>query len=366
MQALIMKQFQVRKDDFSRSRLVDSGSSTPLNDGEIRAKISRFAFTANNVTYAAAADMVGYWQFFPPVGDDTESWGVIPVWGFAQIVESRNENVPVEQRIFGYLPPANELVMAPKSFAEHSFIDGVAHRSALPAGYNLYRHVSAEPADNAPSEDERMLLWPLFITSFCLWDALKVKDWYGAKRIVIICASSKTSIGTAYALHDDNAAPAVVGLTSARNQKMVESLGLYDSCMTYDDLAKLDASIPTVIVDMSGNSELLGRLHKLLGENMKFCVNVGITHWDAAGGNPDIIADRSEFFFAPAHIQMRIKDWGSEGFDARTARFFASTVERCRGWLTFRHLAGLNALEQVYPNVCAGNMAPDEGLVIVL
>jgi hypothetical protein len=168
----------------------------------------------------------------------------------------------------------------------------------------------------------------------------------------------------AYALHEDKEAPTVVGMTSARNLDLVSSLGLYDSSLTYDDITDIDASIPSVIVDMSGNSEVLGKLHAHLGDNMKFCINVGITHWDATGTNDDIIADRSEMFFAPSHIQMRIKDWGVEGFDEKTADFITQTVAKSRSWLKLKNLPGLNGLEEIYPAVCAGSVAPDEGIII--
>ncbi|MGB5450280.1 MAG: DUF2855 family protein, partial [Woeseiaceae bacterium] len=86
-----MAEFQIRKDDFTKYRVVDSSSTETLlelPDGQIRAKIERFAFTANNVTYAVTGDRLGYWQFFPPGGDDTNGWGMMPVWGFAVVVES--------------------------------------------------------------------------------------------------------------------------------------------------------------------------------------------------------------------------------------------------------------------------------------
>ena len=61
-------------------------------------------------------------------------------------------------------------------------------------------------------DKERMLLRPLFITGFCLWDALQQNDWYSARQVVIVSASSKTSIGLAYALRDDASSPPVIGI----------------------------------------------------------------------------------------------------------------------------------------------------------
>ncbi|MFT5484393.1 MAG: hypothetical protein ACI9GW_003058 [Halieaceae bacterium] len=359
-----MQQFQVNKSNFAQTRTIDTPAVSALAQGDIRVRINRFAFTANNITYAAAGDMLGYWQFFPPLGDDSEGWGVIPVWGFAEIIESQVDGLPIGERLFGYFPPADLLDMSPKGVTHQRLVDGAEHRSQLPPGYNMYRRVAAEPGYDSSMDNERMLLWPLFITSFCLCDSLLFNDWYGAEQVIIISASSKTSIGLAYALYDDETAPAAVGVTSSRNLNLVTSLNLYDSAITYEDIEKIDASVPTVIVDMSGNSSVLGRMHSHLGENMKHCVNVGITHWEATGDNPDINTERSEFFFAPAHIQMRIKEWGVEGFDEKTANFIKNTVAKSRSWLKLKTLPGLQGLESIYPDVCAGAVAPDEGIII--
>lgn len=364
-----MTQFQIRRDDFSKYRLVESDPADrdeQLADGEILVKITRFAFTANNITYAATGDLLGYWQFFPPLGDDAEGWGVIPVWGFAEVIASNVSDLPVGERLFGYFSPADQLIMTPVNISLQRLIDGAKHRAELPPGYNTYRRVNAEPGYDAAMDNERMLLWPLFITSFCLWDALQDNNWYGAQQVIIVSASSKTSIGLAYALQDDDTSPPVTGITSARNLDLVNSLGLYDNCITYDAIQKIDASAPTVVVDMSGNNQILGELHTLLGDNMQFCVNVGLTHWDETAADEGVIAERSEFFFAPTHIQKRIQDWGAEGFEQKAARFFAATAKKSRSWLTLKKLVGLQGLTSVYADVCAGRVAADEGIIIEL
>lgn len=358
-----MSQFQVRKDNFNTTRIVET-TATPLADGDVRLRVERFAFTANNITYAVTGDMIGYWQFFPPQGDDAEGWGVIPVWGFAEIVESTVAELPVGERIFGYFPPADELVMTPGSITDQRFFDAAEHRAKLPAGYNLYRRATAEPGYDRATDGERMLFWPLFMTAFTLWDWLQMNEWQGAEQVLVLSASSKTSLGLGYALQDDPEAKPSVGLTSARNSAKVEALGIYDSVVAYDNLEALDTTIPTVIVDMSGDSTLLGKLHKALGDNMKFCLNVGITHWDESGQNDDIIADRSEWFFAPGHMQKRVGDWGAEVFEQRSSAFVQASAAKTRSWLTQESLAGLSALSAIYADVSAGTVSPDKGLIV--
>ena len=361
-----MTEFQVRKDAFVESRIVETAAAKPVGDGEVRLAVERFGFTANNITYAAVGHRIGYWQFFPASGDDAEGWGVIPVWGFGVVTESNSDEIQVGERIFGYFPPADTLVVKPTHVAAATFVVGSAHRASLPAGYNTYRRVAGEADYNPELDNERMLLWPLLITSFCLWDALKQKAWYGATQLIIVSASSKTAIGLAYAVHADPSAPATVGLTSQRNFDFVSGLGPYDTGVSYDDLSSIDSTVPAVIVDMAGNAEVLGRLYEHLGDNMKHCINVGLTHWDETAVTDVNLRERSEFFFAPDHISGRIKDWGAAGFAQRTSNYIAETTQSCSKWLQITPLEGLRGLCENYADVCDGKVAPNTGLIVEL
>ncbi|MDI9243956.1 DUF2855 family protein [Marinobacter sp. CHS3-4] len=364
-----MPQFQVKKHQFSESRLVHNeraDQQPSAGDGEIVVRIEAFSFTANNITYAAAGDQLGYWQFFPPQGEDVDGWGVIPVWGFAQVVESAHSDVQEGERLFGYFPPAAFLKILPQRVSGQRLFDGAEHRAKLPALYNSYTRVDFEPGYNQSMDDERMLLWPLHLTSFCLWDQLQDNGWYGAEQVLIVSASSKTSIGLGYALEADDSAPRAVGLTSSRNLELVCSLGIYDQCLSYDALTELNAELPTVIVDMSGSGDLLAQLQSSLGNNLRYCINVGLTHWDEFKPAAGIPKDRAEFFFAPSHIGKRMKDWGPEGFATRTAPFLSDTARKSRQWLRLRDIDGLEGLAKVYPDVCQGRIPADEGLIVRL
>ncbi|MEO0873840.1 MAG: DUF2855 family protein, partial [Bacteroidota bacterium] len=339
-----------------------------ITEGEVLVQIEKFAYTANNITYALAGDKIGYWQFFPAMGEDADDFGVIPVWGFARVVASKMDEIPVGERLFGYFPPASHLKMTPSGVRSHSFVDGAVHRTNLPAGYNRYQRVTTDKNNDSSLDNVKMLLSPLHMTSYFLWDALQDKEWYDAKQVIILSASSKTSTGLGYALKADKMAPKVIGVTSARNLKMVEGLGLYDQCTTYDKLDEIDSTVASVIVDMSGNAAALSALHTALGDNMKWCVNVGITHWDKAAPNPieGLNTERSEFFFAPAHIQRRLKEWGPATFEQKTTAFMLETASKTRAWLTFRIVDGLAEMAKLHPTVCDGKILANEGLIVEL
>ena len=358
-------QFQVRMDDISKTRIADA-EAAPLKNGEIRVAIDRFAFTANNITYGVVGHRIGYWKFFPAAGAESDGWGVIPVWGFADVVESKADGVAAGERLYGYFPTGPSLVMEPAKVKESRLVDGAAHRAELPPVYNAYARVAAQAGYDAAMDDERMLLYPLYATSFCLYDFLLDNDWFGAEQVVIVSASSKTSIGLAYALADDNNAPKQIGLTSPRNKDFVTGLGLYDAVATYDALSDIDASKPTVIIDMSGNGDVLAGLHRHLGDNMKYTSNVGVTHWEDNEMGEGFIRERSAMFFAPGHIQKRTKEWGPGVFEQKAFDFWRTASIRSRDWLKLNRIDGLEGLADVYDNVRNGAFSPSEGLIVSL
>ena len=59
-----MSEFQIRQDNYLTQQIVDTDlSESDIGEGEVLVKIDRFAFTANNITYAVVGDQFGY---FPP------------------------------------------------------------------------------------------------------------------------------------------------------------------------------------------------------------------------------------------------------------------------------------------------------------
>ena len=91
-----MREFQTLKSNLIKTRIVDTNSNVDeLNQEEITVDIERFAFTANNVTYGVAGETIGYWKFFPPSNDPRDEWGCIPMWGFAQVVNSKNGSLKI-------------------------------------------------------------------------------------------------------------------------------------------------------------------------------------------------------------------------------------------------------------------------------
>ena len=215
------------------------------------------------------------------------------------------------------------------------------------------------------------MVLPLHITAFCLCDSLEEDQYLGASQIIIISASSKTAIGLAQGLADSKISPKIVGLTSVTNSKFVGDLGCYDEVISYNQLEQIDYSQGTVMVDMAGNREILGTLHGKLGDNMFKCLTVGMTHWDNETTAEDalgqaMLRERTEFFFAPAHIQKRIGEWGHEGYAQKTNAFMSKRALQSNNWMQIKRIIGLQDFTATYKEVVAGQIKPHEGIIVEL
>lgn len=342
-------------------RAVDSGAAWP--SGQALLRVAKFAFTANNITYAVAGDMLSYWNFFPA----EPGWGRVPVWGFGDVIRSTHPDVAEGERVFGYLPMSTYLVIQPERVTAAGFFDASPHRQALPAVYNRYTRVANDPSYQVAYEDQHMLFWPLFMTSFLLDDFLADNALFGARAVVLSSASSKTAFGLAFLLSRNRPAQCeVVGLTSPRNASFVAGLGCYDRVVTYDQLQSLPAEVPVVFVDMAGDGGVQSTLHHHFRDNMKYSCSVGATHWDRRELQADLPGAQPAFFFAPTQVQKRTKDWGPAGLQERFAKAWRSFLEFTNGRTRIIHGCGEAAVERVYLETLEGRSKPDEGHVLSL
>ena len=365
-----MKQLQTLKNDLSKTRIVQT-KNPEIEAGEISVLIESFAFTSNNVTYGVAGKTIGYWQFFKTTEDANNEWGCMPVWGFAKIIKSNVDELIVGERLFGYFPPGDILNLKPIKVTNQGFADGKEHRKDLPAVYNNYLRLSGDANYDNSIDNIRSLLFPLHITSFCICDALQDEAYFGADQIIIVSASSKTAIGLAQGLQETSNAPSIIGLTSEKNLGFVKNLGCYDEVITYDHLSNVNFNLKSVMVDMAGSRKILGTLHGSLADNMLKCLTVGMTHWDNEVTAEDalgqaMLRERTEFFFAPAHIQKRVIDWGYEGYNQKTTDFMKARSNQSIDWMQVKKINGLKNFISTYEKFVSGDINPNEGIIVEL
>src|SRR5712672_1755703 len=356
--------FIVARHDLQQCKSIETQlpDAAALPDEALLVKVTRFAFTANNITYAAVGDRLKYWQLFPAPKD----FGIIPVWGFGEVIASKHPNVAKGEILFGYFPMATHLVIEAADVTRRSLRDGAAHRQGVAPVYNAYARVSGDPAFAGRQGDYQALLRPLFMLSFLVDDYLAGNEFFGASSVLLSSASSKTAFGLAHLLHSQRKGIKVIRLTSAGNTDFVKSLGCYDDVVTYDNVTSLPSDSPVALVDMAGNSELRATLHGHFGDQMKYSGRIGLTHRSSSPDEPELPGAKPAWFFAPDQIRKRAKEWGPGGIDTRFGAAWAGFAPMLDRWLKVSEGRGEAPVKQVYLDTLAGRVPPDQGHVLSL
>lgn len=360
-----MSVMEVKRNNPSTTRRVESPVPA-IGPGQVALAVDKFALTANNVTYAIAGDQMRYWDFFPIDSDDGKQWGRVPVWGFADVQESRVDGLEVGARVYGYFPMASYLIVEPVKLSPAGFMDGSQHRAHLSTVYNHYTLCAADPGYAKDQEDRIMLFRPLFTTSFLIDDFLADNDFFGGRQVIISSASSKTAMGTAWimAKNKPDTRQHIVGLTSAGNKAFVESLGIYDQVVDYDEIESLHNEAPTCYVDIAGSASVRSAVHHHFEDQLKYSCAIGASHWSEFAPGGILPGPKPIMFFAPDQVSKRTKDWGLDGFQMKVAKAWTGYMATIGEWLKIRHVSRDSGLEDAWLDVIAGKAAPSTGIIV--
>lgn len=357
-----MTDFLVRRDDLRVWQAVDAGTMEAPEKGELQLRVERFGLTANNVTYGAFGDQLGYWQFFAA----PEGWGRIPVWGFGDVTASAVEGIVADDRFYGYFPMSSAVTMRAQADAT-GFLECSEARADLPPFYNQYTRATPEFGFAPAHDDANAVMRPLFGTGWLIADQLEEAGWYGAETILLSSASSKTAFATAFELAGRDERPAVIGLTSAANRAFTEGLGCYDRVLTYDEVSAppLDGGI--VFVDIAGSVELRRAVHEHAGDALRASVMVGATHWETASLEAEgLPGPTPAFFFAPTRVEQRAVELGAGELQQRLGAAWAAFADRVPELLKIESHSGVEALGRTYETLIEGNVDPRKGYVFSL
>ena len=329
-----------------------------LAPGMARLQVQSFALTTNNITYAATGDVLKYWQFFPsPIAGK----GIVPVWGVAEVVESKAADLQLGTQVYGFFPMAETLDIAPKAIAPGVFQDMAPHRQGLALVYNSYTVVTGK---DTHASDLRSLLQPLLATSYLLCDWLADNGWFGAAQMIIGSASSKTGLGLCKYLAEIPDRPfQIIGLTSAGNAEFVSRAAGCDRVITYDTLQQI-AQKPSVYIDMAGNAAVKAALHHHLGDQLHHSAAVGTSHWDKFAPLADLPGPKPKFFFAPAQIAKRRAEWGAGVIEGEITRAWKRLAAEAATWLEVVEHKGLGQSVPLWQRLAAGQVPPNEGHII--
>ncbi|WYZ43495.1 hypothetical protein EsH8_VI_001194 [Colletotrichum jinshuiense] len=142
-----------------------------LASSSIRVRTSLIGITTNNLTYAKLGDLLQWWNAWPvpldvpaPYNNRAE-WGIVPAWGFGEVLESSINTIPAGSLLYGYWPTSShpvDLKLKPIEPQGH-YREVSEHRQGLGSMYNHYNLVD----ESAQSEEFRA--W--FAVVFAVWQA---------------------------------------------------------------------------------------------------------------------------------------------------------------------------------------------------
>lgn len=358
---MTITQVHVRKSALTDAIIVEL-PVPPLAEGAVRLMVESFSVTANNVTYAVVGDGFKYWDFFPAPG----GMGIVPMWGHAQVIESRHPDIAVGERVYGYLPMASHLDVLPGKVSPGGFLDTTDYRQPMSPVYNSYTRLAADPEHDPAREAERMIFGPLFRTGFLIEYFLRGADWFGAEQLVMTSASSKTAMGLASVARQHSPGVRRIGLTSKGNVSFVEASGLYDEVVAYDDLERVPV-LRSVSVDFAGNADVLAGVHRHFDAALAHSALVGMTHIEARstfGGGEAMPGPKPTLFFAPDHAVAFFKAHGAEEGGKLVAAAWRDFLAAADGTVAIERHMGLAAARAVFLEMVAGKVDPAKGIVI--
>lgn len=351
---------EIDRTDFTNRRMAETAAPGQAAEGTVVLRLEKFALTSNNITYAVSGDLLDYWGFYP-----TEAgWGRLPAMGFGVVMSSAVPGIDAGSRWFGFYPVGDHHVVE-AVVRGGGFLDSAAHREKHAPAYRQFD--PADPARTDEDESYYLLLRGLFVTSHLCEDFLRDNSMFGAAQVIITSASSKTSLALAHEVRANSSAR-TVGLTSEANLAFVESTGLYDEVVTYGEIENLE-QVPSVVVDMAGNTAVLHRIHVRFGDSLMHSCRVGATHWResrGSAGDPPMPGPKPAFFFAPSQLVKRGKEWGRDVLNSRMESALAVFSADARRWLTTHEGRGADAVLDVYDQLVNGTVDPSAGHVLTV
>jgi hypothetical protein len=122
--------------------------------------------------------------------------GPDPRVGYAEVIASTNDDVAAgTMHLYGYLPTSTHLVVTHRPRRPRGFVD--TRRTARPSRcVQRYRRVDTDASEDPAYEDHRMVLWPLFFTSFLI-GFLDDNAFFGAQASSrrVVAARTRASAG---------------------------------------------------------------------------------------------------------------------------------------------------------------------------
>jgi hypothetical protein len=314
----------ILKDDISVHKALPLSSTLPpLKGDHVRVRTAIISLTNNNVSYALLGTALHWWAAYPVPADlqtpynDTKAYGIVPAWGYGEILESKVGGLEPGMLLWGFWPTSSlpaDLYLKSADVAGH-FIEISEGRKNL---WNLYQRyvlpdANARLASLTPQKVEEMA-WEAAVRP--VWEAgyLLNRSIFGkthihpanagpwskedadlsAAVVVNLSASSKTGRAVTEALVSRRSEKLLGFMTvsSAAKSSLIPEATFPTKTVSYGDMIDnatvewIRARQPKkiIIVDNGGRGDSLVRLHELFTRDLEGVEVVVI----GVGGNPSI------------------------------------------------------------------------------
>jgi hypothetical protein len=276
------------KADYSKHQAVTLPITplSPLAPSSLRFQTKILGLTTNNLSYARLGHFMGWYDIYPlPPStpspfNNTEKYGRVAGWGYAEILDSTVDGIEAGTSIYGFLSISSaspeDVSIEWATDSQGKKIEGQivvldAHRQHLWKIYNRYQLCLALSSLSATKGEDSLgfdaLIQPLFGTGYNLstfafaWDEEKrihpsgVVAWSAqdadlrGATVVLLNASGKTGMSFAYALRanrpKEHQPKTVIGVGSPASVEVIEKTGFYDTVVLNDAFASTAQEIQT-------------------------------------------------------------------------------------------------------------------------
>ena len=125
---------------------IERSSLPQLAVYHIRVRAALISLTANNLSYARAGATLKWWDAYPvpselpPPYNNREQYGIIPAWGYGEIIETKITGLEVGMLVWGFWPtsdlPVDLRLISGET--EGHFIETTPYRQTMMNLYNRY------------------------------------------------------------------------------------------------------------------------------------------------------------------------------------------------------------------------------------
>lgn len=248
----------------------------PLEPNAIRIRSIILSLTANNFTHARLGYILGLWDVWPAPPslpspyNDTQKYGRILPWSYAEVIGSTSLHFPAGTKLWGYMPLGThpeDLEVTIGHASEHSLEVSERGRHLL----SIYNRYLAYPPDTDLPTGKHSFGWDammrvLFESSYMLsrcgfsWAEMPVHPLGTKMRwsnddtdiadavAVLLALSRKTGLSFPYQLRHgwlvSKQPRKAIAVGLAKSRVFSEIAGLFDEVLLYDDFTKSDLSGP--------------------------------------------------------------------------------------------------------------------------